>query len=93
MTADSVINKFSLFKKAFSLTLIILYIFISGNLWAQKTKAKLQNDKQQLENDIAYANKLLSKTKKNKQISLNQLIILNNKINQREGLINTVNTE
>ncbi|MFA4851178.1 MAG: peptidoglycan DD-metalloendopeptidase family protein [Bacteroidales bacterium] len=93
MTVGSIVNKFSIFNKAFLLLLTVIYIFISGNLWAQKTKAKLQNDKQQLENDIAYANKLLSKTKKNKQISLNQLIILNNKINQREGLINTVNTE
>lgn len=93
MTVDNIVNKFFIFNKAFSLLLIVLYIFISGNLWAQKTKAKLQKDKQQLENDIDYANKLLSETKKNKQISLNRLIILNNKINQREDLINTVNTE
>lgn len=93
MIVHSIVNKFSLFNKAFSLLFIVLYIFISCNLWAQKTKAKLQKDKQQLENDIAYTNKLLSETKKNKKISLNRLIILNNKINQREDLISTINTE
>jgi len=60
---------------------------------AQKTKEKLQEDKTKLENDIAYTNKLLSETKKNKQISLNQLIILNSKINQRQDLIGNINNE
>ena len=35
----------------------------------------------------------MSETKKDKLISLNQLIILNNKINQRQELISTINTE
>ncbi len=68
-------------------------IFSCGLVNAQKTKDKLQEDKTKLEDDIAYTNKLLSETKKNKQVSLNQLIILNNKINQREELINTINSE
>jgi len=74
---------------------ILLIFLLSFNtiINAQKTKEKLQEDKQKIETDIAYTNKLLSETKKNKLISLNQLIILNNKINQRENLIGTINTE
>lgn len=74
------------------LLLVTALLFFQKGL-AQKTKEKLQDDKTKLEKDIAYTNKLLAETKKNKQISLNQLIILNNKINQREDLIGTINTE
>ncbi len=62
---------------------VSLLILFSGIAFPQKTKEKLQEDKEKLEDDIAYTNKLLTETKKNKQMSLNQLIILNNKINQR----------
>jgi septal ring factor EnvC (AmiA/AmiB activator) len=72
---------------------IILLSLVYANSFAQKTKEKLQEDKQQIENDIAYSNKLLADTKKNKLISLNQLIILNNKINQREELIGDINSQ
>jgi murein hydrolase activator len=74
----------------FSACFIILF---SGTAFSQKTKEKLQEDKEKIEDDIAYTNKLLTETKKNKQISLNQLIILNNKINQREDLITNISTE
>lgn len=68
-------------------------VFLMQVGYSQKTKEILQEDKEKIENDIAYTNKLLAETKKNKQISLNQLIILNNKINQREELITTINSE
>lgn len=70
-----------------------LLLLNTDTVYAQKTKDKLQEDKEKLEADIAYTNKLLSETKKTKQVSLSQLIILNNKINQREELINTINSE
>jgi len=73
--------------------LILLMVISSINASAQKSKEKLQEDKKKIESDIAETNKLLSETKKNKLISLNQLIILNNKINQRQELIGTINTE
>jgi septal ring factor EnvC (AmiA/AmiB activator) len=73
--------------------IMVLFFLVCPNSFAQRTKEKLQDDKQQIENDITYTNKLLSETKKNKLISLNQLIILNNKINQRENLIETINSQ
>jgi murein hydrolase activator len=80
-------------SKSIRFFVITVMVFVSFCSYSQKTKEKLQEDKKKLADDIAYTNKLLSETKKNKQVSLNQLIILNNKINQREELINTVNTE
>lgn len=78
-------------QRLFSFVGIAILILNTG--YSQKTKEKLQEDKEKIEKDIAYTNKLLAETKKNKQISLNQLIILNNKINQRENLITTINSE
>jgi len=78
-------------KRAYFLFLVCL-LSVSYS-FSQITKEKLQGDKKQLESDIAYTDKLLSQTKKNKQISLNQLIILNNKINQREQLISNINKD
>src|SRR5271157_5571588 len=86
-----------LYKKINNIHFPSVLLILLSLLWlrpfAQRTKEKLQEDKQQIENDIAYTNKLLSETKKNKLISLNQLIILNNKINQRENLIGTINLQ
>jgi len=73
-------------------TVVLLLLACSQSI-AQRTKEKLQADKQQIENDIAYSNKLLADTKKNKLISLNQILILNSKINQREELIGNINSE
>jgi septal ring factor EnvC (AmiA/AmiB activator) len=72
---------------------VVLLLLASSQSFAQWTKEKLQEDKQQIENDIAYSNKLLADTKKNKLISLNQILILNNKINQREELMGNINSE
>lgn len=71
----------------------LIFILTACPVNAQKSKEKLQADKQKIEKDIAFTNQLLSETKKNKQISLSQLIILNNKINQREELVNNISSE
>lgn len=61
---------------------------------AQKqTKKDLENKKKELQNEIEYTNQLLSETKKNKKLSLNQLVTLNKKITVREELISTINSE
>ena len=61
---------------------------------AQKqTKKDLENKKKELQNEIEYTNHLLSETKKNKKLSLSQLVTLNKKITVREELISTINGE
>lgn len=61
---------------------------------AQKqSKKDLENKKKQLQKEIEETNQLLQETKKNKKLSLNQLVMLNKKISAREELIATINNE
>ncbi|HLN53603.1 MAG TPA: peptidoglycan DD-metalloendopeptidase family protein [Lentimicrobium sp.] len=75
--------------------LIFLFLlqFISLSSFAQDKKSQLQARKAKIEEDINYTNKLLSETKKSKQASLNQLVLLNKKISKRQELINAINGE
>jgi murein hydrolase activator len=86
-----IINVFlrNLSKIFFCLLLISIY----SNGYSQSDKEKLQKDKQKLEEEILYTNKLLDETKKDTKYSLNELIILNTKIVQRQELINLFNKE
>ncbi|OFY86731.1 MAG: hypothetical protein A3F72_00070 [Bacteroidetes bacterium RIFCSPLOWO2_12_FULL_35_15] len=66
----------------------------TGISFAQKqTKKDLENKKKQLQAEIEKTNQLLNETKKNKKLSLNQLVMLNKKISVREELIATINGE
>lgn len=72
--------------------LLFFAVTLSFNLSAQNRK-ELENKKGQLKSDIAYKNKLLEETKKNKKQSLNQLVLLNNKIKERQELLYTLQIE
>ncbi|HRZ21511.1 MAG TPA: hypothetical protein P5184_07570, partial [Bacteroidales bacterium] len=75
----------------------IMVIFLLGNsafLNAQVTeKENLQQKKSEIEKEIEYTSKLLEETQKNKQSSLNELAVINRKINRREELIRTIADE
>jgi len=60
---------------------------------AQNQKAKLQERKAKLEQEISNTNRLLNQTKQNKEASLNQLYLINKKINHREDLIQAIGDE
>lgn len=63
-------------------------------LHAQTQKKKdLENKKQELQKEIEYQNKLLNEVKKNKNRSMIQLAILNNKIARQKELIATIGRE
>jgi septal ring factor EnvC (AmiA/AmiB activator) len=90
MTAKKTIIKF-LLKKAV-IPLVTLFI-LSSVLNAQDRKAGLQQEKKQIEEEIAYTNKLLGQTQKNRRSTMDELAVLQQKIRQRERLINTVQAE
>lgn len=69
-----------------------LYILIPLHAQTQK-KTDLENKKQELQKEIEYQNKLLDEVKKNKNRSMVQLAILNNKIKKQQELISTINNE
>ncbi|MCC7051401.1 MAG: peptidoglycan DD-metalloendopeptidase family protein [Bacteroidia bacterium] len=72
--------------------LLICFYTISFGLFAQ-TKKELEQRKKDLQKEIRLTNQMLEETKKNKQLSLNQLLTLNKKINIREELIGTITDE
>ncbi len=55
-----------------------------------QNKKDLEKKKAQLQKEINATNQLLNETKKNKKLSLNQLVTLNQKIEIREELITTI---
>lgn len=72
--------------------LFLMFVLLTSNLaFSQSQKEKLKAEKKRIENEIKYTNNLLRETKKSKKSSLNQLIILNRKINKREKLVSNIN--
>jgi len=75
---------------------LILFIFILLTpifLFSQSRKHELKQEKKQIEEDIAFTNKLLSETAKSKRTSMDGMVILQQKIRQRERLINNIRAE
>ncbi|HRG59373.1 MAG TPA: peptidoglycan DD-metalloendopeptidase family protein [Bacteroidia bacterium] len=73
---------------------IVLLIFLfCAFVGKAQNKKELEKKKSQLQSEIKVTNQLLNETKKNKRISLNQLVTLNKKIGMREELINTIGSE
>ncbi len=62
-------------------------------VFSQGRKEALQKSKKQIEEEIQLTNKLLQETQKNKQSSLNQVMLLKNQIEKRESLITTINDQ
>lgn len=75
------------------LCILVLLSFFIPTLHAQDKKSQLQARKAKIEEEINYTNKLLSETKKTKQASLNQVVLLNKKISKRQELINAISGE
>lgn len=71
----------------------ILGLFVFSITAQAQSKNDLEKKKEQLQKEIRLTNKLLKETKKNKELSVGELLILNSKINARDRLINTMNSE
>ncbi len=83
-----------MFGKCIRRGLIAVFIvFAQVAMNAQNQKAKLQERKTRIEQEINKTNKLLDQTKKNKEANLNQLYLINKKINHREDLIQAIGQE
>lgn len=71
----------------------LLFLVLSSSLNAQSKRTVLEKKKNRLKSDIEYKNSLLEKTTKEKSNTLNQLVLLRDKISKREELIATMNSE
>ncbi len=75
-------------------SIVMLFVAaISVTLNAQNDKNKLQSRKSKLEKEIIEMNRELEQTQKNKSANLNQLVLINKKINKREELIQEIEQE
>ena len=84
------IISFTVFAVFFTVIMLLFFYPLAQN---QQTKDRLLDKKKQIEDEIAYYRKLIDETKKNKNLSLNQLVLLKNQIEKREDLIDEINTE
>jgi len=73
--------------------LLMLIFLLPSLLPAQDRKRDLQQEKKQIEEEIAFTNKLLSDTRKSRETSVNGLLLLQQKIRQRERLANNIKAE
>ncbi|MBI2280913.1 MAG: peptidoglycan DD-metalloendopeptidase family protein [Bacteroidetes bacterium] len=83
----------SKYNKIYLLFLLpMLCIATSGSLFAQNKK-DLEAKKAALQKEISLTNKLLNETKKNKELTIDELLKLKSKINARMELISAINQE
>lgn len=78
-------------KMRFGLVLLMLLLSFGG--YAQRSKESLQKEINALQKEIETANKLLKETSKNKQVTLNQVSLMDQKIKNRQKLINAYNEQ
>jgi len=78
------------FRHFYILCFVLIY-GVSG--FSQDTQKQLEVKRKKLENEIAYTSKLLKETKSNKTATVNQLRLINVKINTRVDLLATLKSE
>jgi septal ring factor EnvC (AmiA/AmiB activator) len=85
-------GKSSKIRSTGSLLMLFVFMALAFSAGAQKqSKSELEDKKKKLQQDIDYTNQLLNETKKDKKLTLNQLLTLNKKLSDREELINIIN--
>tara|TARA_R110002050_G_scaffold290260_1_gene443807 strand:- start:139237 stop:140463 length:1227 start_codon:yes stop_codon:yes gene_type:complete len=84
-------------KPLWSRVIVFLVVFVGvmpiNELHAQNKRAVLESKKSRLKSDIEYKNTLLAKNEKERKNTLNQLVLLQDKISKRQELIATINSE
>ena len=83
----------SVSKKYILIIFTLVSLCYSTQLQAQKSKAQLQQEKQENLRKIEEAKKILSQTTNKKQNTLGQLTALNQRIKAQEGLITSIRGE
>lgn len=73
--------------------LLVLTLFFAAAAFAQRSKESLEREINALQKEIATANKLLKETSKNKEVTLNQVSLMDKKIKNRQRLINAYNEQ
>ena len=77
----------------YTIVLSMFFLLETTSTASAQNRTQLEKEKQKIENEIRKLNKDLSATRKGKTLSNSQLKKLNQKIKQREKLINNINTQ
>ena len=77
-------------SRKFWVLLLLLMLTIAGNC---QTVESLEKKIASLQKDIKLAEKMLKETSKNKEVTINQVTLLQTQINQRENLIKTYQSQ
>ncbi|MDP3445631.1 MAG: peptidoglycan DD-metalloendopeptidase family protein [Ignavibacteria bacterium] len=70
--------------------LLFAVSYPTTSVFAQDKKTELEKTKKRIEDEINYTSKLLDDTRQSKKLSMNELMILQAKIRQRENLVATI---
>lgn len=80
--------------KAYPLVIVsLLWLVFAISVPGQDKKEKLQQEKERLEEEIRYTNELLEKTRKSHSASVNEVVLIGNKIDKRKQLIHAYNRQ
>lgn len=74
------------------LTLLLCLMIVAGTVQGQ-SKKQLENDKARIEKEIARLNKELNKAKKNSSNSTRQITLIGKRIDERNRLIENINSQ
>lgn len=74
-------------------TAFAVLLFITFHTATAQQRDQLEADKQRIEREISLINQMLRETQTTAELNVNQLVIINNRINSRENLIRTLNNE
>ncbi len=80
-------------KQFFCLVAGFSLLFLFLNRATGQTREELEHNKLNLEREIRITNELLVETQRSAEVSISQLVMLNNQINRREELLGTIQNE
>ena len=80
----------SKFNKYLPVFVVLMLLGITSSTSFAQNKKDLETKKKELQKEISLTNKLLNETKKNKEITLDELVKLKSKINARQELISAI---
>ncbi len=81
------------YRSVFLSVWFLAFLLVPVLLHSQDRKSQLQEEKKQIEAEIAYTTQLLNDTRKSRKNSLDGLALLQQRIRQRERLMNTISAE
>ena len=79
-------------NKYIALSFIFICLALSG-MAQKKSSAQLKKEQQKLKSELKYSENLLNETKKSKKLSATEVVIIDQKIKQREELIYSIQQE